>query len=480
MAKRALSNGNPCSDELPSFIDGPKTLAQPEGPFREARLFQLGDPQARRSKEDGEKRRVRRRERIQGQALRERPDEEAEVSVRRLQDAGARRLRTKASMCSFARREMRAADLLDWQVAMPVQLTSITVEGFKSIATMELNLNDLNVLIGANGAGKSNFVALFTLLGQLVENRVQLYVGKGGGPDALLTYGRRHTERLTIDLRFGSNRYRANLIPTEADELIFEDEVCFFYRDGHPTPYALSLDSAGRKETRLQEKGSTEAIAKHVLEAMRGWRVYHFHDTSPAARVKQLGDIGDNALLRADAANLAAFLLNLRDTQQAQYRQIVETVRLVAPFFHDFQLRPNPSSPEKIRLEWSGTSSESYFNANALSDGTLRFVCLATLLLQPTLPSVIVIDEPELGLHPYAITLLASLLRSAAKRTQVIVSTQSVTLVNQFGPENIVVVDRDTEGSTFSRPRDEDTASWLDDYSLGEMWEKNVLGGRPR
>jgi predicted ATPase len=362
---------------------------------------------------------------------------------------------------------------------MGAKLDSIKVAGFKSIAEMDVKLASLNVLIGANGAGKSNFISLFTLLGQLVEKRLQVYVGQSGGPDALLTNGRKHTEKMVIHLRFGSNAYKAELVPTDADELMFENEVCFFHGDGHPKPYDLWLGAA-HKETRLIDKAQSERIPRYVLEAMRGWRVYHFHDTSSAAKVKQLGEVGDNAILRHDASNLAAFLLSLQRGHEAHYRQIVETIRLVAPFFDDFQLRPYPTNEEKIRLEWRAKGSDTYFNAHSLSDGTLRFMCLAALLLQPTVPSVIVVDEPELGLHPYAITLLASLLRSASERTQIIASTQSVTLVNQFGPESVVVVDRNAGGSTFRPLAQDDAEAWMDDYSLGEIWEKNILGGRPR
>jgi predicted ATPase len=155
-------------------------------------------------------------------------------------------------------------------------------------------------------------------------------------------------------------------------------------------------------------------------------------------------------------------------------------VRLVAPFFGDFDLRPSRLNPDKIRLEWHEKGSDMYFNAHALSDGTLRFICMVTLLLMPEPPATILIDEPELGLHPYAITLLAALLRSAATRTQVIVSTQSVTLVNQFDPEDIIVVDRAEGRSLFQRQDRENLERWLHEYGMGDMWEKNLLGGRPR
>ena len=158
---------------------------------------------------------------------------------------------------------------------------------------------------------------------------------------------------------------------------------------------------------------------------------------------------------------------------------IQDTIRQIAPFFEGFRLEPSRLNPDKIRLEWREKGSETYFNAHALSDGTLRFMCLATLLLQPTMPNVILLDEPELGLHPAAISLLADLLLSAAQRTQILVATQSVTLVNQFTPESVWVVERGDRHSVFKRLETADMSTWLDEYSLGELWEKNIIGGRP-
>ena len=136
-------------------------------------------------------------------------------------------------------------------------------------------------------------------------------------------------------------------------------------------------------------------------------------------------------------------------------------------------------NPEKIRLEWEEHGSDTFFDTSALSDGTLRFICLATLLLQPNLPSVVLIDEPELGLHPAAIHVLAGMLQSASTRTQLLVATQSVTLVNQFELDEVWVVDRKEGESHFNHLKEADMSVWLEDYGLGELWEKNILGGRP-
>lgn len=360
-------------------------------------------------------------------------------------------------------------------------LDKISIAGFKSIREAEVELRPLNVLIGANGAGKSNFVAVFRLLHELINERLQLHVRKAGGADSLLHFGRKHTEAIRLELAFKRNGYICQLDPTAEDGLVFGHEEVWFRGQGYSKPYTDFLGS-GQLETRLVEasRASPEVgIADHVIRAFQSWRLYHFHDTSDSAKVKQTGDLDDNEALRADAGNLAAFLYLLRERHEDHYRNIVETIRLVAPFFDDFRLRPDPLSPRKIRLEWQERGSDTYFGADALSDGTLRFICLATLLLQPRPPTTILLDEPELGLHPFALHILADLFQSTAVRTQLIVSTQSVTLVNQLEPEHIIVVDRAGSESTFRQVTEPEIASWMDDYALGELWEKNVLGGRP-
>jgi predicted ATPase len=360
-------------------------------------------------------------------------------------------------------------------------LDHICLTGYKSIRELDFSLDSLNVLIGANGAGKSNFISLFTLLRNIVEENLAVYVAQQGGADALLHFGQRTTDEIDIKLTFGPNGYDCKLVPAAGDTLFFAHEQVSFQGKGHSKPYEEFLGE-GHKETNLfDETGKSRTrIARYVIWSMKSWRVYHFHDTGPSAKVKQTGDLNDNAVLRHDAANLAAFLYLLQETEPKAYRRIISAIRRVAPFFDDFVLRPDPFNPGKIRLEWQEKGSDDYFTADYLSDGTLRFICLATLLLQPDLPATILIDEPELGLHPYAITLLASLLRKASKSTQVIVSTQSVSLVNQFQPEDIVVVDRYGPESIFRRLDQDKLETWLDDYGIGDLWEKNVIGGRPQ
>lgn len=209
--------------------------------------------------------------------------------------------------------------------------------------------------------------------------------------------------------------------------------------------------------------------------------MYHFHDTSRTAKVKQEHNISNNQALMFDASNLAAFLYRLKNNHGKSYDEIIETIRLIAPYFDDFMLEPQEGNAEQIVLKWHQKGCEDVFNASQLSDGTLRFICLTTLLLQPSelQPATIIVDEPELGLHPYAITMFAEMVKQVAAKKQIIISTQSVELLNEFSVEDVVVVNKDDDGaSTFNRLDEDELELWLEDYSLGDLWKKNVLGGR--
>lgn len=356
-------------------------------------------------------------------------------------------------------------------------IRQISIRGYKSIRELEdLSLSSLNVLVGANGAGKSNFISFFRMLARLMAGELNYYVAKSGGPDAILHYGRKRTPQLSAEMYFGNNGYQLTLEPTQANTFIFAKEQFYWDYNG----YHFSL-GAGHAETQ-SENGRHTKVAQYVVPSVKSWIVYHFHDTSDSAPMKQLCALNDNGWLRPDGSNLAAYLYRLQEQFPEHYRRIVDTVRLAAPFFGDFQLRSSPLDPNSTQLEWYEKGSDFPFLGHHLSDGSLRFICLTTVLLQPDelMPSTILFDEPELGLHPYAIELLASLMRQTAIRHQLIVSTQSVELLNQFDPKNVIVVDREGDQSTFKRLDDASLAAWLDEYSLGELWKQNVFGGRPR
>ena len=357
------------------------------------------------------------------------------------------------------------------------QINCVEIKGFKSIKEASIDFNMLNVLIGANGAGKSNLISLFVLLQQLIDKKLQNYISKLDGPDALLHFGSKETDTLDIGIFFGENGYRFKLTPTQGGQMMFDGEW-FFWKTIEPREIG-----SGHLES-LWTTGTKTGIDNYIKPIFRNqkWRVYHFHDTSDAARLKKSCNINENIELFTDAGNLAAFLFRLKAVNDRAYWQIIKTIRLVAPFFDDFVLLPDRLNPRIIRLEWRNIDSEVVFNPHQLSDGTLRFICLTTLLLQPAelSPETIIIDEPELGLHPYAIKLLASMLQSASEEKQIIISTQSVELLNEFSANDVIVVDHVNDASEFRRLSEDELNIWLeDDYSLGELWKKNLLGGRP-
>jgi predicted ATPase len=362
-------------------------------------------------------------------------------------------------------------------MALNGKLSKLVLKGFKSIADCELKMRPLNILIGSNGAGKSNFITFFRMIQQLLDGNLQQFVSQHGGPDSILHFGRKVTGTLSAELHFGNNGYKVSLEATQDNRMMIAEEG--FWWDA-PDGAITKIIGRGHFESKAEE-GTGTKIDKYVVPVLKKWRVYHFHDTSDSAYVKRIHRIADNAYLRSDAGNLAAFLYFLQQVYPKEFSQIVQTIRLVAPFFGQFRLRPNGVNGEMIELEWFERGEDIPFKAHHLSDGTLRFICLATVFLQPAdlQPETILVDEPELGLHPYAITTLASLIRSASKSKQVIVSTQSVELLNEFDPEDVVVVDKDEGGSVFKRLDTEELRSWLQDYSLGELWKKNLLGGRP-
>ena len=362
-------------------------------------------------------------------------------------------------------------------------LDELTIRGFKSIASLEkFQLRNLNVLIGGNGSGKSNFVEFFRmLLAMMKTDGLKQYVE--GSASAYMYGGPKETPAIEISLIFGQNGYDFDLSPTQKGHFqIINEEGHHFLTSGEVS--TRHLGSGNFNPVLLEEKdtpaldGDPYEANGYIYEAIRSWQVYHFHDTSSRSGVRRYTNQSNNESLSSDAANLAAFLLKLKIENVRAYREIITAVQLVIPFLDDFILKPNPQ--EKLRLEWRQKELDDYpLQPSQLSDGSIRFISLAVALLQPNPPSTIVIDEPELGLHPQAIDILAELIQSAAKRTQVIVATQSPALIDQFALDDIIVVSRHNGRSTFIRLKQKEYDIWLQDFSNGELWSKDIIEGVP-
>lgn len=370
-------------------------------------------------------------------------------------------------------------------------LEKITVKGFKSIKELnEFRLGNLNLIIGANGAGKSNFVQIFRMLMAMTQKNFSKFILERGGADNFLFNGPKVTSAINMEFEFaslssfstGSNSYKFELTPT-ADEAFLVNEERKYVTTGWRSYGGAS------KESRLYDmrneksmNGQYNGVGHFVYESIANWMVYHFHDTGERSPMRRSEIVEDCHKLRGDAANIAPFLLNLKKDQffSGYYKKVVDATRFVIPFFDDFRLDVQKlGEAEKVRLSWHQKGSDFPMQPYHLSDGAIRFICLATALLQPSPPSTIIIDEPELGLHPAAIVVLAELIQAASKQTQVIVATQSPALIDQFSINDIIVVNRKDGASTFERLKEEDFSAWLEDYSVGELWSKNVIAGGP-
>jgi len=340
-----------------------------------------------------------------------------------------------------------------------------------------LELRHLNLLIGPNGAGKSNFVSFFHLMNKLVRKDLQFFLAQQGGADRFLHFGRKHTDFIKIHLSFKTGDYVCTLAPDQAERLLFREEYCERVSDSEGIGKKQELAGAGSRESGLPDKSGVSSVACNLTGYLSDWHVCHFHDTGDTSKVRQSCTVHDNEYLRPQAQNLAAFLFSIQDTPE--YRRIIQTVQRVFPFFQNFVLKPDKTDPDRIRLRWKHRGTDDYFDANAFSDGSLRFVCLTVLLLQPTLPTMILLDEPELGLHPYAMELLAGMMRSASHKTQIIAFTQSVTLANQFEWQDLIIVEQPDNESQFLRLEEKEIEAWVHDYRIGDIWEKNLIGGTP-
>ena len=363
-------------------------------------------------------------------------------------------------------------------------IENVIIKNFKSIRDLELPLTNLNVLIGSNGVGKSNFISFFEMAKAIFEQRFGSYTLDKGGIDNLLYRGRKISKEIYGLMDFkNTNAFFFTLKPAQSNKGYIDNTGDFFNKRGESTKDYLGQWHRTFWDSAVEESnlmGKMYGRAYYLNSYLRSFTVYHFHDTSSSSPMRGQCEINDNSFLRDNGSNLAAYLYMLKQTDEKAFRLIEGTIHSIAPYFKRFNLRPDPVTPSKISLEWEEVNSDMYLNGYSFSDGTIRFIALATLLLQSKLPEVIIIDEPELGLHPAAINKLAALIKRASKSSQIILSTQSTNLVNCFEPENIIVVDREDEQTVFKRLNSADLSVWMDEYnySISDMWETNLIGGQ--
>lgn len=371
------------------------------------------------------------------------------------------------------------------------KLKRLNLNGFKSIdsAGQSIDFGDITVLLGANGSGKSNLISFFKMMGNLTSDALQLFIGEQGSADSVLHLGVKKTPRLRAELTFqdnnqGKETYDFTLSHASRDSLIFIEEWVTWQKDTASDLKKINF-GAGHRERNIGKEKDCDPISLSVLQSLKGCRCYQFHDTSSTAKIRNQGYIEDSSYLRDDGGNLAAFLFAMKQKPKGEkyYQRIVSHIGLVFPQFADFSLQPSALNESYIMLNWKEKHSDYLFGPHQISDGTLRFMALVTLLLQPkeTIPSIIVLDEPELGLHPSAIASLADIIHLSSENSQIVLATQSPRLVDEFEPAQLVIVERDAKSnrSTFKQLNEDALEDWLERYCLSDIWEKNVFGGRP-
>lgn len=355
-----------------------------------------------------------------------------------------------------------------------IKLNKVEIRGFKSIKSATVNFHDMNVLIGINGSGKTNLIQSLSLLQNILEKNLRSFIGNIGGSSSIYG-GIGMTKSVEMIFSFDNGVYRFELTFDDEGNPVFEQEYHRTACDG------WSVAETSYNESRFEEEffNCIDFSANPVSEA-KHWFVYGFNDTSV---VRQGGLLSDVVFLHHDASNLAPFLYMLKESHVDSYKDIIRVIRMAVPYFSDFILQQDFENAEMIHLRWKRAGSDKVLEADTLSDGTVRFICFVTLLLEPSelQPSMIIMDGPEQGLHPYAITMLAELIHTVRfkNKKQFLISTHSADLLDCFEAEDVIVAEPTSDGSEYTRLSGDDLKEWLEDYSLGTLWKKNILGGQP-
>jgi predicted ATPase len=346
----------------------------------------------------------------------------------------------------------------------------IEIRGYKSIKSARVTFKPINILIGANGSGKTNFLSFFEFLNRLYEQKLTEYVALSGGEEKMLHKGSKITSSIYSKINQGLNGYSFEIKKGEGVFIFTSEELWYDSNPYYENPVEISTyqNEAGIKSYTLPQ-------ADHVKKYLNSFKKYHFHDTGKNSPFTQASNIqNDIYYLYEKGSNLAAFLFGIQQKNKIVYNRILKTIQSIAPYFSDFYFYPN--NENYIRIQWNDKYSDIIYGVNDLSDGTIRFIALTTLFMQPDLPSTIIIDEPELGLHPAAISKLAGMIKSASsKGCQVIVATQSTDLISHFNPEDIITVDQINGESIFNRLDSEMLIQWLEDYTIDDLWKRNII-----
>ena len=383
----------------------------------------------------------------------------------------------------------------------------IHVQGFRRLHDVDLKLRPLNVLIGANGCGKTSLLDVFTLLSASASGELKATLGEYGGLDPNLTalssipgekapFMRFELDRTSDD--FPVVKYAISLKARGTAYHIPEERLTQHIDESKPEPMKHIESTHGRVryfdpgEKGLKapewEHDPTESALSQVLkmyqqperfrQVLGSSTHYHVLDVGVRAPVRLPQKMQEASLPGQDGEDLLPCLYWMREAAPERFEVIEDTLRVAFPAFERLNFPPVASG--MLAMSWKETTSKSPFFAHQLSEGTLRFLWLVTLLYSPGLTEVTLIDEPEVSLHPELLSILADCMRDAARRTQLIVATHADRLVRFLKPEEVVTFDVEEEGaSTATRAEDLDLDAWLKEYTLDQVWQHGRMGGRP-
>ena len=380
--------------------------------------------------------------------------------------------------------------------------SSLSVHGYRRLIDVQLPLKPLNVLIGANGVGKSSVLDVFRLLGMSADGHLVATLTESGGLQSILSANGKTAELVlgvTWPIKDGAKIvYDLALATAGALQAtsIADERLCRYGADEGQVPTLLIATENRRprfyhadgthepdRELKISETAlsqippfSDASFARYAVASVSA--IHHALDVTAHAPVRSPQTLTPTTMPGANGESLVPCLLTIRETAYDRFALIEDALRVAFPTFQRLEFPPVAAG--QLGLGWRDSSTTRTLYANELSEGTLRFLWLATLLQSPDLPLVTLIDEPEVSLHPELLRLFVELLREAAERTQLVVATHSDRLVRFLDPAELLVCDLDDEtgGMTVQRGDDLDLQDWLEDYTLDQLWSKGIIGGR--
>jgi predicted ATPase len=381
------------------------------------------------------------------------------------------------------------------------------IDGFRRLYEIDLKLKPLNVVIGANGSGKTSLLDVFLLLAASASGKLKETMSDLGGIGANITNlmaARGENERfVSFDLEMGVSGYKPieyglAIVPVGVGYRI-SGERLNQWRDNKSEPFTHIHANDGfvryfepktkkgfvrpnwdydQAESALSQVPKMFQEPEEFRNRLASSTHYHVLDVSSRAPIRLPQQMRDAQLPGHDGEDLVSCLYTLRETDPDRFETIEATLRAGFPDFE--RLNFPPVAAGTLAMTWKDKTSKNPFFMHQLSEGTLRFLWLATLLQSPGLTAVTMIDEPEVSLHPELLSLLADLLREASARTQLIVATHADRLIRFLKPSEVVTISMNDEGAAEATRADElDLEKWLQEYTFDEVWRMGRMGARP-